>query len=85
MKAPPSGWPRIASAVYYEDAAAAIDWLCRAFGFEVRVKIEGEGGSIKHSELTYGDGLIMVARPNWLMSPPFVSRLVCLTAPTRKT
>jgi uncharacterized glyoxalase superfamily protein PhnB len=36
------------------------DWLCRAFGFEVRVKIEGEGGSIEHSELTYGEGLIMV-------------------------
>jgi uncharacterized glyoxalase superfamily protein PhnB len=62
MKPPPLGWPRIASAVYYEDAAAAIDWLCRAFGFEVRVKIEGEGGSIEHSELTYGDGLIMVGQ-----------------------
>ena len=46
MKPTPSGWPRIASAVYYEDAPAAIDWLCRAFGFAVRVKIEGEGGSI---------------------------------------
>ena len=62
MKPPPAGWPRMASAVYYEDAAAAIDWLCRAFGFEVRVKIEGEGGSIEHSELTYGEGLIMVGQ-----------------------
>ena len=71
MKPPPSGWPRIASAVYYEDAAAAIDWLCRAFGFEVRVKIEGEAGSIEHSELTYGEGLIMVGQAGLAHKPSF--------------
>ena len=61
MKPTPAGWPRISSAVFYDDAAAAIDWLCSAFGFEVRIKIEGEGGRIEHSELTFGeDGLIMV-------------------------
>lgn len=37
-----------------------IDWLCDAFGFSVQLKVEGEGGSIVHSELVYGDGLIMV-------------------------
>jgi uncharacterized glyoxalase superfamily protein PhnB len=37
-----------------------IDWLCRAFGFEVRIKVESEDGRIEHSELTYGEGLIMV-------------------------
>jgi uncharacterized glyoxalase superfamily protein PhnB len=60
MKKPPEGWPRISSALFYEDAPAAIDWLCRAFGFEVRLKIEGEGGRIEHSELVFGEGLIMV-------------------------
>ena len=54
-------WPRISSALFYEDPAGAIDWLCRAFGFEVRLKVEGEPGEILHSELVYGDGLIMVA------------------------
>ncbi len=39
-----------------------IDWLCAAFGFEVRLKVEGEDGRIEHSELTYGDGVIMVSR-----------------------
>jgi uncharacterized glyoxalase superfamily protein PhnB len=62
MKPTPSGWPRISSAVYYQDAAKAIDWLCNAFGFEVRLKVEGEGGSIEHSELVFGDGLVMVAQ-----------------------
>jgi uncharacterized glyoxalase superfamily protein PhnB len=37
-----------------------IDWLCRAFGFEVRLRVEGEDGRVAHSELTYGEGVIMV-------------------------
>jgi uncharacterized glyoxalase superfamily protein PhnB len=37
-----------------------IDWLCDAFGFEIRLKVEGDGGRIEHSELEYGDGLVMV-------------------------
>ncbi len=61
MRPTPAGWPRISSALYYEDASAAIDWLCRAFGFEVRLKVEGEGGRIEHSELVYGEGVVMVA------------------------
>ena len=61
MNKPPQGWPRITAAVFYDDAAKAIDWLCAAFGFEVRLKIEGEGGRIEHSELTFGEGVIMVA------------------------
>src|SRR5262245_59409006 len=60
MNTPPQGWPRITAAIFYDDAAKAIDWLCTAFGFEVRLKIEGDGGRIEHSELTYGEGVIMV-------------------------
>jgi uncharacterized glyoxalase superfamily protein PhnB len=60
MKPPPKDWPRISSSLYYEDAPTAIDWLCRAFGFEVRIKVEGDGGAIVHSELTFGEGMIMV-------------------------
>jgi uncharacterized glyoxalase superfamily protein PhnB len=61
MKPTPPGWPRISSSLYYQDAAKAIDWLCHAFGFEVRLKVEGDGGRIEHSELTFGDGIVMVA------------------------
>ena len=60
MKPTPKGWPRISSSVYYEDPKAAIDWLVSAFGFEVKMIVEGEGGRIEHSELTFGEGLIMV-------------------------
>ena len=60
MSPAPSNFPRITSGVTYRDAAPMIDWLCDAFGFAVRLKVESEPGRIKHAELTYGDGLIMV-------------------------
>jgi len=60
MKPTPAGWPRITASLYYDDAAKGIDWLCRAFGFEVVLKVEGEGGRIEHSQLKFGDGLVMV-------------------------
>jgi uncharacterized glyoxalase superfamily protein PhnB len=61
MKPAPPGWPRISSSLYYDDPRAAIDWLCRAFGFEVRLLVEGDGGTVEHSELVFGDGLVMVS------------------------
>jgi len=61
MRPSPKGWPRITGTVFYNDASAGIDWLCRALGFEIRLKIDGEGGTVVHSELTFGtDGLVMV-------------------------
>ncbi len=60
MKPCPKDWPRISSSLYYRDAGAMIDWLCDAFGFGVRLKIEGDNDRIEHSELTFGEGLIMV-------------------------
>lgn len=69
MKPTPPGWPRISTALYYDDAAKAIDWLCRAFAFEVQLKIEGEGGRIEHSELTYGEGLVMVGEAQAAKAP----------------
>jgi uncharacterized glyoxalase superfamily protein PhnB len=60
MKKPPEGMPRISPSLFYDDASKAIDWLCQAFGFQVRLKVVGEGGRIEHSELEYGEGLVMV-------------------------
>ena len=58
---PPAGWPRISSALFYDDAAAAIEWLEKAFGFTTRLKVEDGAGGIVHSELELGDGVVMVA------------------------
>src|SRR5262245_19585948 len=62
MKPAPPDWPRLSCSIFYQDAGSAIDWLCKAFGFEVRLKVEGDGGRIEHSELTYGEALIMPAQ-----------------------
>jgi uncharacterized glyoxalase superfamily protein PhnB len=61
MKPPPPDWPRISSSLYYDDPRAAIDWLCKAFGFELRLLVEGEGARVEHSELSYGTGVVMVS------------------------
>jgi uncharacterized glyoxalase superfamily protein PhnB len=61
MKPPPPGWPRMSASVFYEDPHAAIDWLCQAFGFEVRAKVVGDDNEILHSQLVLGEALVMVA------------------------
>ena len=60
-RSPPPGWPQMQSSLFYRDPAKAIDWLCEAFGFELRLKVEGEPGQIIHSELVYGSALIFVS------------------------
>lgn len=62
MKPTPPDWPRISSSVCYRDAAGAIAWLCEAFGFAVRLRVEDEAGRIVHSELDFGEGLVMVSQ-----------------------
>jgi uncharacterized glyoxalase superfamily protein PhnB len=44
----------------YRDAHAAIDFLCKAFGFRRHAVYEAEDGSVMHAQLTYGDGMIML-------------------------
>ena len=47
----------------YDDARAAIDWLTRAFGFERRFVVPGEGDRIEHSELSFGNAVLMISSP----------------------
>jgi uncharacterized glyoxalase superfamily protein PhnB len=45
----------------YHDAAAAIEWLCRAFGFQKQLVVPGEKeGTIAHAQLRFGNGMIML-------------------------
>ena len=50
--------------LFYNDAPAAIDWLKRVFGFRELMVVPGEGGTIAHSELAIGGGVIMVGSAN---------------------
>lgn len=45
----------------YDDAHAALDFLERAYGFQRRFLVPDESGGIRHSELSFGDGVIMVS------------------------
>ena len=51
---------RIIPALRYRDAAAAIDWLCNAFGFARKMVVPGESGRIAHAELNLGNGMVML-------------------------
>jgi uncharacterized glyoxalase superfamily protein PhnB len=55
--------PTIGPLLWYRDPKAAIAWLERAFGFETRLVVESGDGGVIHSELTLGNGYIMVVGP----------------------
>jgi uncharacterized glyoxalase superfamily protein PhnB len=44
----------------YRDATAAIDFLCRAFGFERHLVVPGPGNTVKHAQLRFGRGMVML-------------------------
>lgn len=44
----------------YQNAQRAIEWLCRAFGFEKHLIVRGENEIITHAQLTYGNAMIML-------------------------
>ena len=56
-----SDWrPVLTAALVYRDPRAAIDWLEKAFGFELFMLIEDGDGNLAHSEMRFGDAAVMV-------------------------
>jgi len=47
--------------VRYRDVPAAIAWLCTAFGMQVHRVVAGEDGRPCYAELTFGNGMLMIA------------------------
>ncbi len=52
--------PALSSAVVYKDPKAALKFLEAAFGFELTLLIEDEQGNLAHSQMNYGDSLVMI-------------------------
>lgn len=50
----------ISPCLRYRDAPAAIDWLCKVFGFERHLVVPGDHGVIHHAQLSFGNGMIML-------------------------
>lgn len=53
----------------YEDGERMMDWLIEAFGFAERARWVEEGRLV-HGELSFGNGVIMVANPTPLYQSP---------------
>ena len=60
---PPDNMPRITPYLLYEDVAAALDWLAKAFGFRERLRLPGSDGAITHAEMEMADGVVMMGHP----------------------
>jgi uncharacterized glyoxalase superfamily protein PhnB len=70
MSNPPPGYPRVSPYLLYEDAAAAVDYLQRVFGFELRLTQTGAAGR-SHYELLLGEGgLVMLGQAGSSFSSP---------------
>ena len=52
--------PSVSSAICYRDPKTALRWLEDAFGFEPTMVILDTDGNLLHSEMQFGNGLIMV-------------------------
>jgi len=55
-----SAQPTLRSAVFYRDPKAALKFLEAALGFELFILIEDKDGNLAHSEMRFGDSVIMV-------------------------
>ena len=86
MKPTPPGWPRLSTALYCEHPREAIDWYRRAFGFEVVIVVDAPDGGVAHSELRYGEAIVMVSGPSGERDARFgvAGRSLHLAAPARR-
>jgi uncharacterized glyoxalase superfamily protein PhnB len=53
--------PAVIPVLRYDDAPAAIEWLCEAFGFERLLVIAGDRGAIAHGQLAHDNGVVMLS------------------------
>jgi uncharacterized glyoxalase superfamily protein PhnB len=78
---------RIFPMLAYEDAPAAIDFLCRAFGFRERSRMQSDDGIVGHAEVEL-DGQVVMLATVWRdggLAPPnelagLHSQLHCIVA-----
>ncbi len=63
--------PAFVSAIIYKDNRAALNWLQKAFGFEVSEVLTDANDNIVHAEMKHGDGVVMIGHEwaDWTKSP----------------
>ena len=50
-----------AAGLLYNDAAEAVEWRCRVFGFSKRFVVPGANGAVAHAHLVFGNGGVMLS------------------------
>ena len=50
------------SALFYQDPKAALAWLEKAFGFELTMLLEDAEGNVAHSQMSFGNGYVMIGQ-----------------------
>jgi uncharacterized glyoxalase superfamily protein PhnB len=69
--------PDIVPMLTYENGIAAMDWLCRVFGFTEKTRWLDDEGKLSHGELCMGEGMIMLANGNPDYQSPLRHRQSC--------
>lgn len=70
-------YQRIIPMLSYEDGVAAIDWLCKVFGFSERTRMVDEHGILTHGEIALDGEIIMLACPTPDYQSPKNHRKIC--------
>jgi uncharacterized glyoxalase superfamily protein PhnB len=60
--------PSLVPGLFYEDPDAALEWLAKAFGFELRMSYTDERGRVAYAEVELGPAVVAV-RPQRGHSP----------------
>ncbi len=61
VKAIPEGYPRVTPYLIVDGAAAAIDFYKDVLGATERYRMQGPDGKIAHSELEFGNSVVMLS------------------------
>ncbi|MGB0920121.1 MAG: VOC family protein [Alphaproteobacteria bacterium] len=61
LQTPPENTQRVIPYLTYKDAPAAIDFVCKAFGFTEDMRMPGPDGDIMHANLKYDGNAVMLA------------------------
>jgi uncharacterized glyoxalase superfamily protein PhnB len=52
--------PTLIPGLFYDDPNAALEWLAKAFGFELRMSYTDEAGRVGYAEIELGAGVVAV-------------------------
>lgn len=73
----PGKTPQIIPMLAYEEGVAAMEWLCKVFGFSEKNRILDDNGILIHGEIILGNGIIILASPTPDYQSPKHHREIC--------